>query len=247
MNNPTLVICLLAILIVGYIVLKALATKYFVRLYENTGRNMITRPRQLLGFLAGTSLCLSVVFAIFEDMRIGLVMMLFPAALIACMVLANRSIGGKNIAYCTAYQLALGICFVGRFLVWLVEISFSIGGMICFGDSAKFTWHPFFFTIIRKDGGVSESKSANVVMNEDGGFAGAAATASNIEAEMNNSRIRQAQGYLENEMEQERVALYDATSCGEDGVKEQQRLNELREEYDVLEAKKHAAAQRKSS
>ena len=240
MNNPGLMIALIAVMIIGYIALKLLATKYFVGLYRRTGKNMANKPRQLLGFLAGTSLLVSVIAMASGEIILAeaIPFLLASAGLVALMLLANKRIGGKDIAWCTLYQLALGFCFVGRLLIWILEISLEIGGMICFGNSAKFTWHPFFFTIIRKDGSVVENKSANVVLNEDGGFEGSAQTAAKIEAQMNSNRIRQEQGSLEREMEEVKFEQQQAQSYGDSGDVEQQRINELQDRYDALEAKK---------
>ncbi len=239
MDNSTVIIMLVA-MVAGYIILKLLATKYFIRLYNETGKNMITKPRQLLGFVTGIALIAGIVAIASQEFYgiqiFGIILML--AILLLSMIMANKSVGGKHTAFCTLYQLALGVCFVGRFLVWLLEISWSIGGMICFGGSASFKWHPFFFTIIDENGHVVEKKNANVVMNEDGAFEGSANTATKITEEMNNMRIRQEQTFIEQEIEREKLNLDQAIDEGDSGAFEQQRINELEAQYDHLESQK---------
>lgn len=248
MENGTFVICMLVAMAIGYFVMKLLATKFFINLYNETGKNMITRPRQLLGFLAGIALLFGVVMIASEDITVGssfttvLIGVLAPAAITAIMLLTNQSVGAKKAVWCTVYQLALGICFIGRLLVWIVEISLELGGMICFGSTARFTWHPFFFTIINKDGTVSEKKNANVVMNEDGSFEGGFKTATKIEAQMNSTRLASEQAYIEDEIARETYERDVSMSEGRDGVDEQQRINELEREYDRLESQKKSLA-----
>ena len=244
MENGTVVICLLIGMLIGYLILKSLATKYFIKLYRETGKNMITRPRQLLGFIAGLAMLFGLVAISTDDifdsapLKTALISILVPIVIAAIMYLTNRSVGNKRAIFCTAYQLALGICFVGRLLVWIVEISFEIGGMICFGDTARFTWHPFFLTIINKDGSVSEKKSANVVMNEDGAFEGGFKTATKIEAQMNNTRVATEQSFIEDEIRCEAINRDQAIYEGGEGVDEQQRIDELQKQYNDLDAQK---------
>ena len=246
MENSGFVICMLIGMVVGYFVLKLLATKYFIRLYRETGKNMITKPRQLLGFVTGISFLVGIVAVCTGEIMLGeslgTVLMLVGCPLIFCLLMAllNKSVGGKHIVLCTLYQIALGICFVGRLLVWIVEISLELGRMINFGGTAKFTWHPFFFTIIDRDGNVVEKNKANVVMNEDGAFEGAANTAARIEKDMNNARINQNMRQIEKEIEQEKVFLDEAISEGGTGVEEQQRIDDLEDQYDALAAQRSA-------
>ena len=248
MENGTFVICMLVAMAIGYFVMKLLATKFFINLYNETGKNMITRPRQLLGFLTGIVLLLGGVIVASEGIMIGspfttaLAVALTPLALTSIMFLTNRSVGTKKAIWCTVYQLALGLCFIGRLLVWIVEISLEIGGMICFGNKARFTWHPFFFTIINKDGTVSEKKRAIVVMNEDGSFEGGFKTATKIEAQMNSTRLASEQRYVENEIAREALERDLSISSGGSGVDEQQRIDELEREYDRLESQKKSLA-----
>ena len=242
--TPGMIIGMIIAMVVGYIVMKLLATKYFVGLYRKTGKNMITRPRQLLGFIAGFSLFLGLIAVTDSEIRgeyvleTMLMLVVVPLAATLLMLLANKSVGGKDMVLCTVYQLALGVCFVGRFLVWLVELMFEISGMLFFGETAHFTWHPFFFTIINRDGTVIEKKKANVVMNEDGSYEGSFKTAANIEREMNDTRIAQEQRSVTEQLDREKEELAQALQDGHSGAREQQKIDELEKEYQHLETQK---------